>query len=448
MTVPNVGGTATRTPAPETTGLNPAALEEDLDLRIERLEHLVAGLGLALERLHGGGAAFGATAFFDFDDSEAGNETLDVLFASTADAQRDLIVLRRDHEALVAPTDARSEPARRARLGRLGTAATELAVRFEEHRREIGASTPPRSPGGVVRLYEFVGMVVRVLRDIAEVMDGLRREEPYIGLAVVAATRPHVAPTGPPGRHRTTSLPPFVAVAGQLLRALRRRRTRLVLESAGLVVVALVVIVSAMGEGGRAPGSVTGPGSEGAGPGRTADAGVAVGGGSPTPGASTEGGPSGAPLTPSPSSGLPGPTSPAVTPRPTSPPATPRPPTGATRFNDRIVTATGSIDGLLSTISAAVQDSDLPTAKAGAAEVATIAMTERSWLLAHPAQACYAAFQASAVASYGELIETASAIAQDADAGDGNAIHQEVGTSHGDVSALRQAGSKAVTACA
>ena len=90
----------------------------------------------------------------------------------------------------------------------------------------------------------------------------------------------------------------------------------------------------------------------------------------------------------------------------------------------------------------------MPMAKAGADEIATIAKTERSWLLAHPAAACFESFQASAFATYGDLLATATAIAQDADAGDGNAIHQEVGTSHGDVSALRQAGSKAVTACA
>jgi hypothetical protein len=112
------------------------------------------------------------------------------------------------------------------------------------------------------------------------------------------------------------------------------------------------------------------------------------------------------------------------------------------------VSAADSIDGLLGSITTAVHDGDLPSAKTGAEEIASIATAEQSWLVSHPAAACFESFQDSALATYGFLIATATSIAQNADAGDGNAIHQEVGTSHGDVSALRQAGTKAVTACA
>jgi hypothetical protein len=52
------------------------------------------------------------------------------------------------------------------------------------------------------------------------------------------------------------------------------------------------------------------------------------------------------------------------------------------------------------------------------------------------------------MASYGDLIVTATTIAQTADAGDANAIHPQVASSRGDVAALRQAGNRAVAACA
>src|SRR5438093_12088251 len=105
MTEPNVGGYSTRMHVLEMQRLNPAALEADLMLRLERLEHLVAGLGVALQRLQAGGTEFGATASVDFDDSEASNEALDVLFASTAGAHRDLIALRRDGSYLLRGSD-------------------------------------------------------------------------------------------------------------------------------------------------------------------------------------------------------------------------------------------------------------------------------------------------------------------------------------------------------
>ena len=52
------------------------------------------------------------------------------------------------------------------------------------------------------------------------------------------------------------------------------------------------------------------------------------------------------------------------------------------------------------------------------------------------------------MAAYDELIVTATGIAQSAEAGDANAIHPQVASAHGDVATLRQAGDKAIAACA
>jgi hypothetical protein len=224
-------------------------------------------------------------------------------------------------------------------------------------------------------------------------------------------------------------------------------------EAAGVVVIAAVILASALGGGGRTPGSVAGPGSASVRPSETGSPGVALGGespgGSPSPPASPDDGGTRAPTTPGPSSAAPAPTPPRSTPRPTQRPApTQDPAAAATRFSNRIATAATSIDGLLNTISTAVQDADLPTAATAADDIATTATRERAWLLSHPAAACYQSLQESAMASYGDLIVTATTIAQTADAGDANAIHPQVASSRGDVAALRQAGNRAVAACA
>ena len=416
--------------------LNPVALEADLEPRVVRLEQLIAGFEDVLERFQGASAAFGATVFDNFDDPGVSNDALDLLFASSTEARRDLAVLRRDAPALVAASRAGAEHPLLTRLRLLGKSAAGVAARFEQYDRSIGAALPPRTPGGVGRLNEFVALIVRALLDIAEVIDDLRLGE--IDLRPPEQRRPSVAAVGMP-------------VAGALWRILRRRRTRLMVEGAGVVVVGLVILVSALGERGRAPGSVAGPGSASVGPSGTGLPGVAVGGSpsqSPSPGAPTEAGASEVP-TPGPGSAAPAPTPPRATPRPTQAPRpTPAPGATATQFNNRIMSATGSIDGLLSTISTAVQDADLPMAAAAADDIASTATRERSWLLAHPAAACYQSFRESALSGYGELIATATAIAQDAAAGDANAIHPEVASSHGAVSGLKQAGNKAIAACA
>ena len=102
----------------------------------------------------------------------------------------------------------------------------------------------------------------------------------------------------------------------------------------------------------------------------------------------------------------------------------------------------------MATVSSAVQDADFQGASAAASSIATISSTERSWLLANPPASCFASSYDTAVTRYGDVTATATSIEQAAEAGDANAIHQQVGGSHGDVSALKQAASKAVTACA
>jgi hypothetical protein len=140
---------------------------------------------------------------------------------------------------------------------------------------------------------------------------------------------------------------------------------------------------------------------------------------------------------------------PRATPRPTHTPApTSNPAIPAGQFADRISAAADQIDGLLGTITTAVKEADFQGARGAAVSMAAISSTERTWLLAHPPAACYASSYDIAMTRYGDVIETATAIQAAADAADANAIHQDVGSAHGDVSALKQAGSKAVTACA
>ena len=119
-----------------------------------------------------------------------------------------------------------------------------------------------------------------------------------------------------------------------------------------------------------------------------------------------------------------------------------------TKFADRVTAAAGSIDGLLGTVTTQVQDADFDAAKGAAGQIAAIALTEQSWLLSHPAKACYEPYHATAMETYAELMTTATTIAKHADEADANAIHNDVAHSHLDVSTLKQAASKAVTACA
>ena len=455
----NVGGSATRTDDTETNRLSSVALETDLEPRVVRLAQLVAGFGDVLERFKGASAAFGATVFDNFDDPGVSNDALDLLFASSTDARRDLAVLRRDAPKLVAAPDAGAGHPLVRRLALLGASAAAVAAGFEAFERSIGPAVPPRTPGGVGRLNEFVALIVRALLDIAEAIDGLRWDPVHPVLAAEAGTQPVESPTRPPEQRRSSAAAIGMPVAGALWQILRRRRTRLMIEGAGVVVVGLVILASALSGGGHTPGSITDPGSASVRPSGTDYPGVAVGSSppslSPAPDASTVPGQSGAAptsgvaSTSGPSSAAPTPTPPRPTPRPAHTPApTVEPAARATQFGNLMLTAAGSIDGFLDTIGSAVQDADLPTVTAAADDIATTATMERSWLLSHPAAACYESFQEAAFTAYGELIVTASAIVDDVNAGDANAIHPEVASSHGDVSMLRQAGNKAVAACA
>ena len=466
MTAADLPRTATTPDDDEPNGLSQAAIEASLEARIVRLEQFTSGLAVILDRFRGRRGSGTTTVFDDFDDPSAGNEALDVLFAACSNARRDLTALRRELAALNGAPDRGSELAVVTRLRLLDASATELAARFEDHRRSRDVTLPPRSPGGVVRLDEFVGMVVRALRDIAEAAEGLRRRPAQVEIAAVVAAPQPIAPRPiapqpsaprPAARPRRSVVAVATPAAGALWHVLRRRRTRLLIELAGVLVVGLVVLFSALNRGEQAPGSIAGLQSPSATLARTGDTGVAVGGSSPSslpsplpsPGPVTPGPTPVGPPAPGPSKGAPAPNPPPATPSPTRRPApTPTPPIAVTRFNDRIVAAADSIDGLLASITTAVHDADLATAKAGADEIGSIASAERTWLLAHPAHACYESLQESAFATYGDLISTAAAIAADADAGDGNAIHKKVASGHGDVSALRQAGTKAITACA
>ena len=433
--------------------LSSVALEADLEPRVLRLEQLVAGFGDVLERFRGASAAFGATVFDNFDDPGVSNDALDLLFASSTDARRDLAALRRDAPMLVTPSGAGAEHPLVARLRLLGTSAAEVAARFEAFERSIGPAVPPRTPGGVGRLNEFVALIVRALLDIAEAIDGVRSDVPDLGLATAVITQPDESPPPPPRPHRSSATAVGLPVAGALWQILGRRRTRLMIEGAGVVLIGVVILVSALGEGNRTPGLTAGPGSASVQPTGSSYPGVALGSSepslSPAPEASTVPVPSGAAPSSGPSSPAPAPTLPRSTPRPTQRPApTPSPPAAVTQFGNRTATAATTIDGLLNSITMAVQDADLPAAATAANEIGATATNERSWLQSHPAAACYQSVQESAMGAYGELIVTASAIAQTAGAGDANAIHPQVASSHGDVSTLRQAGTKAVAACA
>ena len=452
----NVGGSTVRTGDPGES-LNPAALEVELEARIARLERLVVGLGLVLERLQGARASLGATVFDDFDDPDASHEALDVLTASTRDARRDLMVLQRDVRNLVTPRS--SEHPLVARLGRLGESATHLAGRFDLYRRSIDRTVPARPPATVERLNEFVAMVVQSLRVMVEVIDGLRRGGGQ-GALVASAAAQTPGSTTRSTRGGTSMAALGIPLAGALWQGLRRRRTRMMAEVAGVAVVGIVIVVSALGGGDRAPGFVADPGSATLGPGQTDNRNVALGSGSPStppsPGASTEPGPSIPPPTPAgggsapgPSSAAPTPSVPRSTPRPTPTPAgTLDPAAAATQFDARIATATDKLDTLLSAITSATQDSDFAAAKSAAVKIGANASTERAWLQSHAPAACYQSFYDSAIASYVELSATATAISDDADAGRAGAIRNDVARAHSDLSALKRAGSKAVTACA
>ena len=444
---------------------NPAVLERAIALRLERLEHLVAGLGIVLQRLQEGGQPLEGMTFDDFDDPAASNEALDVLFESSADARRDLSAVRRDLPVLMAATISASRHPARVRFERLAASANVLAERFEEQRRSIDQRVPPRTPGGVARLDEFVVINLRVLREVAATV----AELPAITTAVepsaaLAAAAPGAAPSNPIAPP-VAARPERVPLGAWLWQHLRRRRTRLMLEGAGVALVAIVILVSALGNGVGPEGFAAATNSPGGFPSSTAPAPVAVGGGSPVPSASPVGSAAAAPsalssipppssqpgpsVQPGPTSGPPGTPPPHPTPRPTAGPApTPDDAAAAARFADRLESATSSIDTTLGDITDAVQGAAFEQAAAGARSLATISTDEHTWLIAHPPAACFQDSYASALTRYTALLDTASSIEQSAAAEDGNAIHQQVGSAHNDVAGLRQAASKAVASCA
>ena len=426
-----------------------AAVEADLAWRTTRLEQLVAALGLLLERFRGSSPAFGATVFDNLDDPAASNAVLAILVESTADARRDLNAVRRGVRSLAAADEPAIEHPAVLRLRALARSAGDLMARFEEYRITIASGTPPRSPSTIARLHQVVALSVRSLLDIRDVVDDLVAEEGRVGVptAVAAAAGPTITNAGEPRRARLAAL--GLPLAGALVRGIGRRRTRLMFEFAGVLVVGVVVLVSALGRGGLPPDSIPSDGLSGLGPGQTGA--VALASGPPGSGSGPSGPPSspgpaatGAPPLPGPSSAPPAP--PRATARPT--PAPNAVVVAVTKFADRVTAAAGSIDGLLGTVTTQVQDADFDAAKGVADQIAAIALTEQSWLLSHPSKACYEPYHATAMETYGELLTAATTIAKHADEADANAIHNDVAHSHLDVSTLKQAASKAVTACA
>ena len=389
--------------------VSPTALEREVEPRIARLEELVAALGVVLERFQSARPAFGATVFDNFDDAGASADALGILSEATADARLDLHVLQRDVPSLVAPSEAGLQRPFASRFGLLRESSNGLAGRFEEHRRTIGLTAPSLSPSGVARLNEFVAVAVRVLLDITEVMDVLRRDVRRPGLAAPAVTAPRAPTRGSRERRRTAVATIGMPVAAALWQAVRRRRTRVMFEFAGLAVIGVVILVSAQG-GGPPPGALTGAGSSSAGPGQTGIGGVAMGGGSPSvqpsPGASAEPRASDAPPPPDDPTPVPPPPAPPSTPRPTDRPAlTLGPSAAASRFDGRITTAAGSMNELLNDITTDGQNADFAVARSAADDIKVIAQSERAWLRSHPPADCFESSHATALATYEELID-------------------------------------------
>jgi hypothetical protein len=429
-------------PAPDA-----AAVEADLAWRITRLEHLVAALGLLLERFRGSSPAFGPTVFDNLEDPAASNAVLAILVESTADARRDLNAIRRGVRTLAGADGITFDHPVVRRLPALARSAADLTGRFEDYRSTIGDGTLMRSPSTVARLHQVVALSVRSLLDIREVVDSLQAEEDRLDLAPATTSQPPPVMTGEPERRRTPVAALAVPLAAAFWRGIGRRRTRLMVEFAGVVVVGFVVLISALGQGGLPPDSNPSNATSSAEPGRTAGE-VAIASDAPSGSPPPSAGPTAtsAPPPPGPSSAAPPP--PRATPRLTPAPTHRAVTAAVTRFADHITAAAGSIDGLLGTIATEVQDGDFAAATNAADGIAAIALTERSWLLSHPAKACYRPYHQLAMATYGELLTSAATIATDAAAGDANSIHNDVAHSHLEVSTLKQAGAKAVIACA
>ena len=103
---------------------------------------------------------------------------------------------------------------------------------------------------------------------------------------------------------------------------------------------------------------------------------------------------------------------------------------------------------LLNDITTDGQNADFAVARSAADDIKVIAQSERAWLRSHPPADCFESSHATALATYEELITTAKAITDAADASDATAIHKQIARAHGDIATLKQAGNKAVTSCA
>ena len=481
--------------------LDRARLAADLEPRAARLERFVQGLSTVLWRFEaavGGGDS--AAILADFEAPDASHEALRVLSEASLSARHDLAVLRRDIQTLIRVSSAGVDPAIVVKMRNVGASAAALAARFESLREAsrswlatAGTLEHPPARAALEGLERFVSIAVRTLHDVAEGALLIDREDGHLGLVAGAASavaggaavRTVIIPPPPPPPRRAMLAAAaggaWTSVASTLTRA-SRSLTHLgagVTLAAGAAV-ATVVLVAVLASNDATPGgsgSPSGPGG-GVASASSSQGGIAEGSASPrsSPGDSSAAslepgqsppptlapgqsppptppgqtpGPSAAP-TPTPPGQTPGPSvapTPPPTPAPTPTP-TPDPGAAAAAFAARVTSDANAIDALLTAITSDIQDPpDFAAAKSHAQQLENLATAGRAWLQAHAPAACYQTQHTNALDRYADLIATAVAIEADADAQNATAIHNDVASGHLDVSALKQAATKAVQDC-
>ena len=471
--------------------LDLARIAADLETRAGRLQRFVQGLVSVLERFEANARSDDPTDLLaDFEAPEASHEALRVLTEASTATRHDLAVLRTDIHALMRASPDGARPAIVGRIHETGLAAEALMARFEAFQRETGERLAARGAGpsgaggpAAQALQRFVANAERTLQDVADGALRVDQEDGHLGLMANAtptgaAVRTVIIPPLPRNRERRrpAALLAMAAAGGAFTswgsRLARANGTLGTLAAGGAL--ATVVLVAVVVSSGTPAASGSPPNSAGASQGGSG--GVAVG--STSPGASSEASPgssepavsllpgqtppptprpgsSPAPSSPGqsqpPASASPGPSTPPAPTPPPPPPPTPAPTldpgAAADEFAARLTAAANSIDALLTSITTSVNAADFAAAKATAQNLENLAAAERAWLQAHPPATCYQTHHTNALARYGDLIAIAVEIQADADAGNANAIHNEVATGRGDVAALKLAASKAAAAC-
>ena len=465
-----------------------ARITADLETRAGRLQRFVEGLATVLDRFEAGARSDDpANLLADFEVPDASHEALRVISEASTATRHDLAVLRTDIHALIRARPQGARPAIVGRIQKTGLAATTLKVRFEVFQLETeerlaSRGAGPSGPGGPAAqsLQQFVVIAVRTLHDVAEGAALIDSEDGHLGLLANAAPRGAAARTVviPPPPRNAEGRRPAALLAG------RRPAAILAMAAAGgaftswagriakangpigplaaggaIATVVLIAVVASSG-GPTDPGSspsppaATGAASPG-GSGGVADASASPGSSEPAvsllPGQTAP--PTLGPGTSLPPGATPGPSVAPSTPPPPPPPTpAPPPPTldpgaAADQFAARITAGANNVDALLGQITVATQAGDFSAARATAQTIENLAAAERAWLQSHPPAACYETHHTTALTRYAELIATAVEIQADADAGNANAIYQDLATGHNDVAALKLAANKAAAAC-